>query len=257
MRLVLNSLVGCFLLSPLALFAQNAPEAPPAETAVTNVAPEWSESRAKAFAASYSLELGPSGTASGIPAEPDPSPDPQGNCNGCAPVSNGYVFPSRAKMVRYWAGSVFGPRAYIGGVIRASWGTWASNSPEEWDNDFPGWSNRFGASVADNAMNQSALVLLSGAMHQDPMYYRCVCSGFWPRMGHVIKMTFAGRNRSGDTVFSPAKVISPFVGPMVTRHTIYPDRFNSGDAAAGGASYLLGSVAWNAVREFIWNLGQH
>jgi hypothetical protein len=214
------------------------------------------ESRAKPLTPNHFLALDPTGTTSGIPVDPDPSADPQQNGKNGAHASNGYVFPTSAEMTRYWIGSLVGPRAAIGSVIRASWGTWVSDSPEEWDNDFSGWSKRFGTGVADNAMNQSALALLSGAMHQDPMYYRCTCSGFGARIGHLFKMTFTSRNRSGDAVFSPPKIISPFVGPMVTRNTIYPDRFNSGDAAVSGATYILGSIAWNAVREFIWKMGR-
>jgi hypothetical protein len=59
-------------------------------------------------------------------------------------------------------------------------------------------------------------------------------------------------NRNGDVVVSPAKIIAPFTGPMVTRNTIYPDRYGFGDAASSGGYYFAGRVAWNLVREFIW-----
>jgi hypothetical protein len=92
-------------------------------------------------------------------------------------------------------------------------------------------------------------------MKQDPMYYRCGCSGVGPRIGHAIKMTFMSRNRSGALVFAPPKIVSPFVGPLVTRNTIYPSRFDSSNAATAGAYYLAGSIGWNLVREFIFNIG--
>src|SRR5262249_39999474 len=116
------------------------------------------------------------------------------------------------------------------------------------------WSKRFGTALLDNGINTSSLILSSRAMHQDPIYYRCDCSGAWPRTMHAIKMTFMSRNRSGGLTFSPPKLISPFTGPLVTRNFIYPDRFGSGDAATGGVYYLVGSVGWNLFREFVWNL---
>jgi hypothetical protein len=61
-------------------------------------------------------------------------------------------------------------------------------------------------------------------------------------------------NRSGNLTFSPAKIIAPFTGPAVTRHTYYPDRFGWGNVGSAGGYYLAGSVAWNMVREFIWNI---
>jgi hypothetical protein len=55
-------------------------------------------------------------------------------------------------------------------------------------------------------------------------------------------------NHSGGLSFSPAKIIAPFTGPMVTRNTIYPDRYGFDNAASGGGYYVAGSVAWNMVR---------
>jgi len=67
-------------------------------------------------------------------------------------------------------------------------------------------------------------------------------------------MTFSAYNRTGSLVFSPAKIVAPFTGPMVTRNTIYPDRFGLSNAASSGAYYLGGSVGWNVLREFVWKI---
>ena len=257
MQFVFSCLVAyCLLSSPLASFAQKAaeevPSALPEEAAVANVAPALDEWRARPFTANYSLAPGGNGTTFGMLADPDPSVDPQANGNNGVSATSGYIFPSRAQMNRYWVRSIVGPQAFVRSTFRASWGTWVTNSPEEWEKDFSGWSKRFGTSLLGNTINTTSLVLLSGATHQDPMYYRCSCPEFWPRVRHAIMLTVVGRNRSGDAVFSPAKVISPFTGPMVTRNTIYPDRYNSGDAVVAGAYNLLGNAGWNLVREFIW-----
>jgi len=165
-----------------------------------------------------------------------------------------YVFPSSGTINRYWLRTTVGPKALMGAGFTASWNTWVSTSPTEWHRDGTGWSKRFGTALLDNGINTSVLVLASRATHQDPMYNRCGCSGSWARTSHAIKMTFMSPNRSGDLVFSPAKIVSPFTGPLVTRNTIYPDRFNSGDAGTSGAYYFVGSVAWNLFREFVWNV---
>ena len=154
-------------------------------------------------------------------------------------------------MNRYWLLSSVGPKAWAGGVFTASWNTWVNTSPTEWHRDGTGWSKRLGSALLDNGINTSTNVLLSRAMHQDPMYSRCGCSGAWARTRYAIKMSFMSRNRSGNLTFSPAKLVSPFTGPMVTRNTIYPDRYGWGDVASGGPYYLVGSVAWNLFREFV------
>ena len=159
-------------------------------------------------------------------------------------------------MNRYWLRSTVGAKALIGGVFTGSWRTWVNQSPEEWDQGANGWSRRFGVALLDNGINTSALVLASRAMHQDPRYRRCDCKGAGARAGHAFLLTFMSLNRNGDRTFAPAKLVTPFFGPLVTRNTVYPDRFGSGDAATSGAYYLLGSVGWNLFREFVWNLSR-
>ena len=186
----------------------------------------------------------------------DPSTDPQNRSKAAPPTSGNvapvtvYVFPSNGKIFDYWARNSFGGRGMAGSALRASWSTWVNEVPEEWGQGADGWSRRYGNAFLENTINQTALVLLSGAMHQDPLYYHCSCTGFWPRTKHAAKLAFVGRNHSGNAVFSPAKVISPFFGPMVTRNTIWPGRFNTGDALWSGATFFFGRIGWNMAREF-------
>ena len=235
MRLQLG--VGClavyYLLSPLGSFAQDTIQASTGPTEAIAL-----------------------GDATSAEIATDPSTDPQNRNKVAPPVSGNvapvtvYVFPSKTKIANYWIRNTFGGRGVLGSALRASWSTWVNESPEEWGQGAAGWSRRYGDSFLENTVNQTALVLLSGAMHQDPLYYHCSCSGFWPRTRHAAKLAVVSRNRSGGAVFSPPKVISPFFGPMLTRNTIYPGRFNSGDAAWSGATFLIGRVGWNIAREF-------
>jgi hypothetical protein len=202
----------------------------------------------------------PSGSETNAVAEETPLPsDPQSpgtgnvnqNANGPALPSTTYVFPTDREMGAYWVRNVLGPKAFIGATLTGSWNTWVRLTPDEWGHR-RGWGKRFGVAFLDNSMNESARGLLSLAMNQDPMYYRCDCSGAWARTKHAIKLSFMSRNSSGAYVFAPPKIVAPFVGPLVTRNTIYPSRFDSSNAASSGAYYLAGSVGWNMVREFIY-----
>jgi hypothetical protein len=184
------------------------------------------------------------GTAPGTTVN---KPTPPATAPAPAAVS-GYSFPSGTDLTDYWLWNVVGPKAWIGGAFTASWKTWVDTSPTEWHRGADGWRKRFGVALIDNSINQTSLQLLSRAMGQDPMYYRCACTGFWPRTKHAFKMSYMGRNHNGDAVFSPAKLIAPFTGPVVTRSTFYPSRFGPSDGLS--PYYLVGSVAWNFVREF-------
>jgi hypothetical protein len=255
MQRVLVCLVAFCLLSPLVSYAQeNTETVPPnrAEVAGTKIVPAFLEGRATFPVAHYSLLLRRDETKADVSREPDPSPDSQRNGNPSALPATGYVFPSRSELNRYWLRNTIGLRALAGATLRATWTTWVNDTPEEWGEGTSGWFRRFGVGLLDNGINQSALHLISRATHQDPMYYSRKGSPFMTRVKHAVEMSYKSRNHEGDAVFSPAKIISPFVGPMVTRNTIYPDRFNSGDAAVSGATYLAGSVGWNLVREFFF-----
>ncbi|HEX5000327.1 MAG TPA: hypothetical protein VFY29_19045 [Terriglobia bacterium] len=195
--------------------------------------------------------------------EPEPSSGPQGGANtpgaprgkpagGTPGGVTPYVFPSSSEINRKWLLNIVGPKAFVSAPFTASWNTWVINSPSEWGRDASGWTRRFGSSLLDNGINTSTNVLLSRISGQDPTYHRCDCSDGWGRTRHAIGLTFMSYTRSGSLAFSPAKVASPFAGPLVTRNTIYPDRYGMSNVASAGAYYFAGAVAWNLIREFIW-----
>jgi hypothetical protein len=249
---VSNCLIACCLFSS-SLFAQEQPtelqnaaltETCDADTSVS----ETDFAAQDAVTTADPQNVASASTSSGSSAS---SGSGKSSGTGATPTTT-YVFPSSEKINRYWLFSTVGPKAWAGGAFTASWNTWVSTSPKEWHRDGTGWSKRLGTALLDNGINTSTQVLLSRAMHQDPMYSRCSCSGAAARASHAIKMSFMSPNRNGHLTFSPAKLVSPFTGPMVTRNTIYPDSFGWGDVASGGPYYFLGSMAWNLFREFVW-----
>jgi hypothetical protein len=237
-RIITGFLILC--LTSLPSFGQGAQsgQTSPAESTDTSTSP--------------GPESDPSGNPPAKAGDPNPAsaPDPASAPNPAASTV-GYVFPSNREIVRYGYGGVAGVRALAGSAFTASWNTWVDTSPREWHRDASGWGKRFGTSILDHAINQSALVGLSIAVHEDPMYYRCSCTGFWPRTGHALRSTYRARNRQGDYRFSFVRVGTPFLGPIITRNTIYPDRFNTGDGLESGALYIAGTAGWNMVREFL------
>ena len=264
---VCNCLIACYLFSCCILSAQNVSPLPPASTQ-KNVEPQ------PVASTDLTSPAGSESAAAGA-QESSPAPDRQspgdGSANGNGTVNgngnvNGkrnkpapaatttYTFPTNAQIGEYWLRNMLGARTFLGATISASFNTWVHTTPDKWGH-CRGWGKRFGVGLLDNSMNETAQDLLSIAMKQDPMYYRCGCSGAWRRAKYAVKQSFMSRNRSGDYVFSAAKIVSPFVGPMVTRNTIYPYGYKSSDGARGGAYGLAGDVGWNLVREFIFNIG--
>jgi len=187
--------------------------------------------------------------APGAFAETATGPDP--GWAPSAPDSSPYRFPSGKEQLAAWAVNAFGPAAVAGSVTSASWGQWVIDEPPEWSGDGKGFAKRFGVASATTAITETSFSLMSAALRQDPRYYRCPCSGLGPRLAHALKMTFMARKPDGSAVFSVPKTVSPFVGPLVTRTTLYPERYTVGDGALSGAYAVLMNAGWNLAREFV------
>lgn len=173
--------------------------------------------------------------------------------NGIAPppATPAYRFPSGGERFREWAMNAVGPSAIAGSAVSATWGQWISDEPPEWPDNRNGWARRFGVASATTAITETSFSLLSAAMRQDARYYRCPCLGLRPRVMHAIRMTFMARRPDGGAVFSLAKTVSPFAGPLVTRTTLYPDRYTFADGALSGAYAVLMNAGWNLAYEFV------
>jgi hypothetical protein len=251
-QVVLSGLIACCLFSLPLSFAQTS-----------NQTEDTTGAQPSASTVSDASESDTAGTV----ADTTPSVDPQccskagGGTTGRAKPSIGgattttpYTFPTGREMNIYWLKNTLGPKAFVGAAFTAGWNQWVTDSPKEWAKDATGYGQRFGSSFLDNSINTTSLVWVSRAMHQDPRYRRCDCTGFWPRTKHAFVLSVMAYNRNGDLTFAPQKIGAPYTGPLVSRNTIYPDRFGTSKAFSGGAYYMVGSVVWNWVREFIWNM---
>ena len=166
-------------------------------------------------------------------------------------ADEGYRFPSRQERFDSWAMNALGPSAVAGSLTSAAWGQWVTDEPPQWPEDDEGYLKRLGAAASTTAITETSLSLLSAAFRQDARYHRCPCSGLGPRLGHALRMTFVARRTNGSATFSLPKTVSPFVGPLVTRTTLYPDGYTLADGALSGAYAVLMNAGWNIAREFV------
>jgi len=178
-------------------------------------------------------------------------PRPPDSQTPAPPDSTVYRFPSGRQQFMTWAWNSVGPAAVAGNLVGASWRQWVTDEPPEWGDGGEGFAKRFGSGCLTTAIGETSLSLASALMRQDPGYYRSPRTGFGPRLGHALAMTFMARSPGGDAVLSPGKTLSPFAGPLVTRTTVYPDRYDYGAALSSGAYGLLITAGWNALREFV------
>ena len=168
----------------------------------------------------------------------------------------GYTRPThKVKLVNYLF-DAFGPYPIVASGLLAGINQ-ASNSPRDWDQGMTGFGRRWGSNYGISAITTSTRYGLADLLREDTLYYRCDCSGFFPRLKHAAISTFtARRGQDGHREFSVPALVAPYVGELVAVHAWYPQRYDSTDAFRQANYSLLVYAGQNIAFEFLPN-GPH
>jgi len=166
-----------------------------------------------------------------------------------------YASPTEKEKLRLFEFDAFGPYAFAKAALAGGFQQ-ATKSPPEWGR---GW-NAFGVRVASNFGIQLVTTTtrygMAEILREDAAYYRCQCTGFFPRFSHALVSTLTGRHgKYGRTTFSFSGLISPYAGTMAAL-AWYPDRYGVKDGFRMGNYNLAGQAAGNLALEFIYG-GPH
>jgi hypothetical protein len=167
-----------------------------------------------------------------------------------------YTRPSEGTKFKNYLFDGFGPYPIAGAAIVAGINQ-ADNTPPEWGGGAEAFGKRVGSNYGINIITTTTRYGLSEVLHQDTLYYRCQCKGFFPRLGHALVSTLAARHgEEGHYTFSVPALVAPYVGTMVATHTWYPGRYNASDAFRMGNYNLLALAGGNVALEFLYR-GPH
>lgn len=167
-----------------------------------------------------------------------------------------YSRPSESTKFKNYLFDGYGPYAIAGAAIVAGINQ-ADNTPPEWGGGAEAYGKRVGSNYGINIITTTTRYGLSELLHEDTLYYRCQCKGFFPRMGHALVSTLAARHgEEGHYTFSVPALVAPYAGTMVATHTWYPGRYNNSDAFRMGNYNLLTLAAGNVALEFLYR-GPH
>ncbi|MGH9343329.1 MAG: hypothetical protein ACRD19_06170, partial [Terriglobia bacterium] len=150
--------------------------------------------------------------------------------NAPAPADSVYARPARTDTFHDYVYETFGPfplasAAFMAGIHQAT------RNPPEWREGFPGYGERFASGLGISSIDVTTRYSLAVALREDTLYYRCRCSGVWPRLRHVVlESAVARRGPDGHKVFSLPVFVAPYAGPMVAVYTWYPNRYDWKDA---------------------------
>jgi hypothetical protein len=188
------------------------------------------------------------------PYAEDPAPATAGTT--LAPLDLPYMRPTERTKVNNYIFDAFGPYPVVGAGAAAGINQ-LSNSPPEWKQGFDGYAKRFGSDFGIAAVSTTTRYGLSEAFKEDALYYRCECSGLFPRMSYAIFSTFtARRQRDGHRVFSVPALVSPYAGSMTAIYGWYPSRYGARDALREGTYSLAAYMGGNIALEFFYS-GPH
>jgi hypothetical protein len=167
-----------------------------------------------------------------------------------------YVRPTHRTKASNYLFDAFGPYPIVGAAASAGIDQLTS-TPPEWRQGTEGFGKRFGSDFAIYAIATTTRFGMAEALKEDTLYYRCACSGVWPRMGHAVTSTFtARRGDDGHRVFSLPALLAPYAGTMTAVYGWYPERFGAKDAFRMGNYSLLTYIGGNLAQEFVYG-GQH
>jgi len=167
-----------------------------------------------------------------------------------------YTRPTQKTKLRNYFFDTFGPYPIVGAALAAGINQ-ADNAAPEWKQGAEGYGKRFGSDFAIAAVSTTTRYALAEAFKEDALYYRCECTGVFPRLRHAVISTLtARRGEDGHRVFSFAALVAPYAGSMTAVYTWYPGRYDAKDALRMGNYTLLGYVGGNIAMEFLYR-GPH
>lgn len=179
-------------------------------------------------------------TSSATPAQPDVT----------------YTRPTQSTKLHNYLFDTFGPYPILGAGFAAGINQ-VYNTPPEWQQGTEGYAKRFGSNFGIAAVSTTTRYGLAQAFREDTVYYRCECTGVFPRLRHAVISTVTARHgNDGHRVFSFPSLIAPYAGTMTAVYAWYPSRYDARDALRMGNYTLLSYVGGNIGLEFFYS-GPH
>ena len=158
-----------------------------------------------------------------------------------------YIQPTRREKVHNYLFEAFGPYPAAWTMVVAGWHQ-AKRNPPDWREGVPGFGERYASDFGNSAVNITTRFALAQALDEDTLYYRCSCSGVWPRLKHALVSTaFVHRGADGRRAFALPVVAAPYAAGMTAVYGWYPSRYGAKDAFRMGnyglLSYLIGNIS--------------
>ena len=159
--------------------------------------------------------------------------------------------PSPQQKLNNYLFEAFGPYPLMWTAVVAGYHQ-AKHTPPDWREGFTGYGERYGSDFGNSVVNISTRYALARALHEDTMYYRCACSGVWPRLEHALFWTaLVRRGANGHPAIAVPTLVAPYAASMTAVYGWYPDRYNAKDAFRMGNYGVMAYAIGNISLEFL------
>jgi hypothetical protein len=231
---------------PVAIQMDDALKAGSADAAVVNTATVDAATADSSVAAPVSTGETSLPNAAEVPLPNAGLPDaPQ------AKKTYSYEKPTQKTKFMNYLFDAWGPLPLVGAAVVAGIQQ-AGGHPHEWGGGIGGYGRRFGSDLGIGAITTTTRYGLAQLTGEDTLYYRCECTGFFPRFKHAMFSTLTGRRgEDGHRVFSFPSLVAPYAGSFTAVYAWYPARYSSKDAFRIGNYNLLVYAAGNVLLEFL------
>jgi hypothetical protein len=185
------------------------------------------------------------------PEKPD-APTPQGppdqTTKPISPYAR-YEMISGKERLHWVIRGTLGPKSLLIGVFTESIAT-AQNAPREYGPHWDGFAQRYGIRLTGVATSSTIEAGLGSIWGEDPRYVLAEGQGFGHRVGHVVKLAFAARNREGELRPAYARYIAIPAGNFLSNTWRADSASHNSDALRRSGYGVLSRLAGNAWSEF-------
>jgi hypothetical protein len=156
----------------------------------------------------------------------------------------------------WFAKSTVVPQSLGGGLFSAAIGT-ARNKPEEYGPHWEGFADRYGMRLTGVATGNAMEAGLGSLWGEDPRYFQSKERSVKGRIGNIVLMTFAARQRDGNLGPAYARYIATPGNNFLSNTWRADSEATAHDAALRTLWGFLGRMGGNAFQEFWPDVKKH
>jgi hypothetical protein len=162
-----------------------------------------------------------------------------------------YVRPTAKQQFIGYLKDSYGLPAFGGAIVRSSYAQ-GVGKPDGWGQDWPGYGQRFGSSLAVSAINGNVRYGLETVFHEDMRYIPCHGCGAKRKIENALLAEITARHDSdGHRFFTLTPTIADFSGPIIANTFWFPAKYGPLDGVISSRLVFATRIGGHLFREFI------